>query len=42
MQKKESMKTDILNQDIAKDSEKKCRECWEYYVQRAKEDGWNE
>jgi len=24
------------------DSEKKCRECWEHYVQTAKEDGWIE
>jgi hypothetical protein len=26
----------------AEDSEKKCRECWEYYVQTAKEDDWIE
>jgi hypothetical protein len=40
MQKKNSIQTDIHNPDTAEDSEKKCRECWEYNMQTGKEDGW--
>jgi len=42
MRNKKSIKTDIHNKGTAEDSEKKCRESWEYYVQTAQESGWME
>jgi hypothetical protein len=42
MQKKNSIKTDIHNQEAAEDSEKKCCVCWENYVKTAEHDGWIE
>jgi hypothetical protein len=33
-------KTDILNQEIAAESETKCCECWENYEQTTKQDDW--
>jgi hypothetical protein len=40
--RKYSIKTGIHNNGTDKDSEKKCRECWEYNVQTGKEGGWIE
>ena len=40
MQRNQSIKTDIHNQETADDSETKCCECWENYAQTTKENDW--
>jgi hypothetical protein len=42
MQKKQSIRTDIRNQETFEDSEKECCECWENHMHTTKEDGWTE
>jgi hypothetical protein len=42
MQKKNSLKQDIHNQEICEDSDTKFCECWEHYLHTAKDDDWTE
>ena len=42
MQRKKTMQTDIHNQKTAEDSDTRCCECWENYVQITKADNWIE
>lgn len=40
MQKYKSIKTGIHNQEALEDSERKCAECWEKYLQTTNEEEW--
>jgi len=42
MQKEQSIRTDLRNQETSEDSETECCECWENHLQTPKEDDWIE
>lgn len=40
MQKEQSIRTNIRNQETSENSERKCCECWENHMQTPREDDW--